>query len=188
MAKKKSIPRSATKPKPVLAVLLKDVADTWPKATEAQAHRADTRLEIAFIRNGRDEEKRARAIRQFETMDIPKRLRPEVERVRNYMAGSFHDPVAVASVAAFFLGVELQDEFPEFSRKIKPQTRASRANKAKKQERHDYMLKRFSEEKAKDPNRQRKYIEEQVRSELKQKCHTVGLGHRTMADIWTELG
>lgn len=162
--------------------------DTWPKATEAQARRADQRLEAAFNRNGRDNEKRARAIRQFDAMDIPRRFRPEVERVRNYMAGSIHDPVAVASVAAFFLGVELQDEFPEFSRKIKPHARASRANKAKKQERHDYMLKRFSEEIAKDPNRQRRHIEAQIRSELKQMGHKTGIGHRTMAEIWTELG
>ena len=118
--------------------------DTWPKATPAQARRADKRLEIVFIRNGRDEEKRARTLKKIEALNIPKRLRPEVERVRKYMAGGFHDPVAVASVAAFFLGVELQGLFPEFRGQIAGRKSGANANKRKAYEWKEYAREQFN--------------------------------------------
>ena len=119
--------------------------DTWPKATEAQTHRADQRLEAVFNRTMRDEEERARTLQKIEAMNIPKRLRSEVERVRKNMVGSFHDPVAVASVEAFYCGVELQGLFPEFRGQIKGRQNATRANKSKADERKEYARAQFAE-------------------------------------------
>ena len=119
--------------------------DTWPKASEHKARRSDMRLEAAFNRAMRDEEKRARTLQKIEAMNIPKRLRPEVARVRQYMGGSIHDPVAVASVEAFYLGVELQGLVPEFRGQIKGRQNATRANKSKADERKEYARAQFAE-------------------------------------------
>lgn len=144
MATKKTAAK-ANKSKRVLAVPLKEAADTWPKATPAQARRADTRIEAAFNRAMRDEEKRAQTLQKIEALNIPKRLRPEVARVRQYMGGSIHDPVAVASVEAFYLGVELQGLFPEFRKQITGRQNATRTNKNRADEWKEYAQNQFKE-------------------------------------------
>ena len=118
--------------------------DTWPKASKHKARRSDMRLEAAFNRAMRDEEKRARTLQKIEAMNIPKRLWSEFERVRKHMAGWFHDPVAVASVEAFYLGVELQSLDPELRRQIAG--RKSGANRIKKDanKRYEYAREQFT--------------------------------------------
>ena len=119
--------------------------DTWPKASEHKARRSDMRLEAAINRAMRDEEKRARTLQKIEALNIPKRLRPEVARVRQYMGGSIHDPVAVASVETFYLGVELQGLFPEFRKQITGRQNAARTNKNRADERKEYAQNQFKE-------------------------------------------
>lgn len=144
MATKKKAAK-ANKSKRVLAVPLKEAADTWPKATEAQARRSDNRLEVAFIRASTEERKRQKTLLAIEALNIPAKLRPLVERVRQYMGGSIHDPFAVASSEAFFLGVELQGRFPEFRGQIKGRQNATRKNKIRADEWKEYAQNQFKE-------------------------------------------
>lgn len=118
--------------------------DTWPKASEHKARRSDMRLEAAFNRAMRDGEKRARTLQKIEAMNIPNRLRPEFERVRKHMAGGFHDPVAVASVEAFYLGVELQSLDPELRKQIAGRKSGANANKSKAEKKAEYAREQFS--------------------------------------------
>ena len=138
---------------------------------------SEKRIWIACKRAKPDEEKRGNALRHLAVMLIPKRMKAAVERLRECMAGDqLHDPVAVASVAAFFLGLELQDQFPEFSRKIKPHTRATRANSTAKEARWNYARRRFIELREQYPRRCRtrdSIIREAV-SDTKRKFHIVG--------------
>lgn len=144
MATKKKAAK-ANKSKRVLAVPLKEAADTWPKATEARARRSDNRLEVAFIRASTEERKRQKTLLAIEALNIPAKLRPLVERVRQYMGGSIHDPFAVASSEAFFLGVELQGRFPEFRGQIKGRQNATRKNKIRADEWKEYAQNQFKE-------------------------------------------
>lgn len=144
MATKKTAAK-ASKSKRVLAIPLEESADSWPKATPAQAQRADMRLEAAFNRAMHDEEKRARTIRKIKALNIPAKLRPLAERVWQYMGGSIHDPFAVASSEAFFLGVELQGRFPEFRGQIKGRQNATRKNKIRADEWKEYAQNQFKE-------------------------------------------
>ena len=118
--------------------------DTWPKASEHKARRSDMRLEAAFNRAMRDEEKRARTLRIIEALSIPARLRPEVARLREYLGSGIHDPIAIKTLEMFFLGVELQSLFPEFRKQIAG--RKSGANRIKKDadERYEYARAQFA--------------------------------------------
>ena len=138
--------------------------DTWPKASEHKARRSDMRLEAAINRAMRDEEKRARTLQKIEALNIPKRLRPEVARVRQYMGGSIHDPVAVASVETFYLGVELQGLFPEFRKQITGRQNAARTNKRDADERYEYAQAQFAAMRGGDKNTPRyRIVAEAVR-------------------------
>lgn len=157
--KKKANAKPTAKGKPKAAVLLKDVADSWPKPTQQGECRTDKRIWIACKRAKTDEKKRRNALRHLAEMPIPKRIKAAVEQLRECMAGDqLHDPVAVVSVAAFFLGVELQDQFPEFSRKIQPHTRATRANSKRAKAKKDYCEREFKWRRAKFPNRDKSLI------------------------------
>ena len=136
--------------------------DTWPKASEHKARRSDMRLEAAINRAMRDEEKRARTLQKIEALNIPKRLRPEVARVRQYMGGSIHDPVAVASVETFYLGVELQGLFPEFRKQITGRQNAARTNKNRADERYEYARAQFTAIRKQRPNLARHLVIEQA--------------------------
>jgi len=61
------------------------------------------------------------------------------------MGGSIHDPVAVASVEAFYLGVELQGLFPEFRKQITGRQNAARTNKNRADEWKEYAQNQFKE-------------------------------------------
>lgn len=185
---KKPRAKRTAKGKPVLAVPFKEVADTWPKATKQSEARTNKRIWIACKRARADEDKRKKALEQFASLPIPARMKVEVERVRECMAGDkLHDTAAVASVEAFFLGVRLQDCFPEFSRKIQPHTRATKANSVMAKARRDYARNRFVELRSQDENRHRRYIVEQIRIELKAQGHTTGLGDSSMKKMLVGL-
>ena len=118
--------------------------DTWPKATEAHARRADQRLAAVFNRTGRNDEKRVRTLQKIEAMDIPARLKPEVARLREYLGSGIHDPIAIITLEMFFLGVELQSLDPELRKQIAG--RKSGANRIKKDadERYEYARAQFA--------------------------------------------
>ena len=84
MATKKKAAK-ANKSKRVLAVPLKEAADMaiQPKPDEP------THALKPICRAMRDEEKQAQTLQKIEALNIPKRLRLEVARVRRYMGGAF---------------------------------------------------------------------------------------------------
>ena len=161
MAKKKTAAKS-DKSKPVLAVLLKDVADTWPKATEAHARRADQRLEAVFNRTARAEEKRARTLQKIEAVDIPARLKPEVARLREYLGSGIRDPIAIKTLEMFFLGVELQSLFPEFRKQIAGRQKGANRIKIEADERYEYARAQFTAIRKQRPNLARHLVIEQA--------------------------
>ena len=138
--------------------------DTWPKATEARAHRADQRLEAVFNRTGRNDEKRVRTLQKIEAMDIPARLKPEVARLREYLGSGIHDPIAIITLEMFFLGVELQSLFPEFRKQIAGRKLGTAQNKRRATEEKKYARDRFIEIRANFPKRKRKEIIGDIRS------------------------
>lgn len=138
--------------------------DTWPKASEHKARRSDMRLEAAFNRAMRDEEKRARTLRIIEALSIPARLRPEVARLREYLGSGIHDPIAIKTLEMFFLGVELQSLFPEFRKQIAGRKLGTAQNKRRAAEQKKYVRDRFIEIRAIFPNRKRKEIIDDIRS------------------------
>ena len=160
--KKKSKAKPAAKGKPVAAVLLKDVADSWPKATEAQTHRADQRLEAAFSRAERNGEKRARTLEKIEVMDTPARLGQEVARLREYLGSGIHDPIAIKTLEMFFLGVELQSLFPEFRKQIAGREKGTSKNHLRATEKKKYVRDRFIEIRTNFPYRKRKEIIKEI--------------------------
>lgn len=119
--------------------------DTWPKATEARAHRADQRLEAVFNRTRRNAEKRTRTLQKIKAMNIPARLGPEVAHLHEYLGSGIHDPIAMKTLEMFFLGVELQSLDPEFRNQIAGRQNAARTNKNRADERKEYAQNQFKE-------------------------------------------
>ncbi len=138
--------------------------DTWPKASEHKARRSDMRLEAAFNRAMRDEEKRARTLRKIEALSIPARLRPEVARLREYLGSGIHDPIAIKTLEMFFLGVELQSLDPELRNQIAGRKLGTAKNQRRAIEQKKYVRDRFIEIRANFQNRKRKEIIGDIRS------------------------
>lgn len=138
--------------------------DTWPKATEARAHRADQRLEAVFNRTRRNAEKRTRTLQKIKAMNIPARLGPEVAHLHEYLGSGIHDPIAMKTLEMFFLGVELQSLDPEFRNQIAG--RQSGANRIKRDadERYEYAQAQFAAMRGGDKNTPRyRIVAEAVR-------------------------
>ena len=136
--------------------------DIWPKATEAQTHRADQRLEAAFGRAERNDEKRARTLKKIKAMDVPARLGPEVARLREYLGSGIHDPVAIKTLEMFFLGVELQSLDPELRRQIAGRKSGANRIKIEADERYEYARAQFTAIRKQRPNLARHLVIEQA--------------------------